>query len=135
MSQACLNIHTKFGGNPFGSLGEKRGQTNKLFSNFSMRLAGCTQHCWDRKKISCFSPAPSSYLLLDDPDANAGDPIIKFTIKIKITIKFSFFTALAPAHFFPVIKLNWLGSVVVQTVWDRFKHGKFIMIYMRCTSL
>ena len=23
-------VHTKFGGNPFASLGEKRGQTNKL---------------------------------------------------------------------------------------------------------
>ena len=29
---------TKFGGNPFPSLGEKRGQTNKLFPNFSMMM-------------------------------------------------------------------------------------------------
>ena len=35
----------------------------------------------------------------DDPDADAGSPKIKFIIKI--TIKFLFFTSLAPVHFFP----------------------------------
>ena len=38
MSQARLNIHAKFGGNPFASHGEKCGQTNQLFSNFSMMI-------------------------------------------------------------------------------------------------
>ena len=35
-SQARMVVPTNFGGNPFPSLGEKRGQTNKLFPNFSM---------------------------------------------------------------------------------------------------
>ena len=57
-------------------------------SNYAT-LAECTQHCWDRKKISCFSPffLPAA----DDPDADAGSPTIKFTNQIL------FFTALASA--------------------------------------
>ena len=65
--------------------------------DLSSRLAECTQHCWDRKKILLFTH-PFFLPAADDPHANASGPTIKFTIKI--TIKFLFFTALATAHFF-----------------------------------
>ena len=102
----------------------EKANKGKIFYNdsFVYILAECTQRCWDRKKISCFSPAPSSYLLQMTP------MLIQWPHN-QIHNQILFFTALAPTHFFPChealsspfIQLNQLGSVV-QTVWDRFKH-------------